>query len=334
MQESLKFNYVGVGIVDSYLVDDNNILRILNKVEKYPDHSMEKLNYKFDFNLLSLSYSCSDICQEIVGVDGSVKLITDRISYFNKSYNNYQTYVIDPLIFVRSASVHFKPPFVREERFVLQEDFDQYKLEYPDRSIALKQMESNLLKIRELDHIKEVIGELDYGSILLLDMALISSEDDLKIKNIINTSKKRGINIVGWVKDSDIKTDEGLLYTTAAKVSSLQKSIRPPWYVVHPKFTDRDIFVFIYHPPGGNFCFRTDIVPSSLSIDEIFNILMECSKHSLGYPLVLYKAHQKVKITNNDAENMFRKMKKISASKGVFIDKPGLKPFHESYLDL
>lgn len=321
-------------MMNSHLIDDGNIEKILSSVEKYPENSIQNLHYKFDFKVLSIPDSITKHCKEIVGVDGSVRLITDRISYFNKTYNNYQTYVIDPIIFVRSVSVNFKVPFIKEDRFVMQEDLDQYKLEYPDRSIALKQIESNLLKLRELNHINEVIKEMDYGSILLLDMALISTEDDLKIKTIIEKCQKKGINIVGWVKDSDIKTDDGLLYTTAAKVSSLQKDLKPPWYAVHPKFMDGEINVFIYHPPWGNFCFRVDMVPSSLSIKEIFDILIECSKHSLGYPLVLYKAHQKVKITQNDANNMFRKMKKISASKGVFIDQPGLKPFHEIYLDL
>ena len=321
-------------MMNSHLIDDGNIEKILSSVEKYPENSIQNLHHKFNFNVLSLPDSLKKDCKEIVGVDGSVRLITDRISYFNKTYNNYQTYVIDPIIFVRSVSVHFKVPFIKEDSFVMQEDLDQYKLEYPDRSIALKQIESNLLKLRELNHINDIIKEMDYRSILLLDMALISTEDDLKIKTIIDKCKKKGINIIGWVKDSDIKTDDGLLYTTAAKVSSLQKDLKPPWYAVHPRFMDGEINIFIYHPPWGNFCFRVDMVPSSLSVTEIFDILIECSKHSLGYPLVLYKAHQKVKITQNDASNMFRKMKKISASKGVFIDQPGLKPFHERYLDL
>lgn len=321
-------------MMNSHLIDDGNIEKILSSVEKYPENSIRNLHHKFDFKVLSIPESLTKHCKEIVGVDGSVRLITDRISYFNKTYNNYQTYVIDPIIFVRSVSVHFKEPFIKEDRFVMQEDLDQYKLEYPDRSIALKQIESNLLKLRELNHINEIVREMDYGSILLLDMALISTEDDLKIKTIIEKCKKKGINIVGWVKDSDIKTDDGLLYTTAAKVSSLQKDLKPPWYAPHPRFMDGEINVYIYHPPWGNFCFRLDMVPSSLSVNEIFDILIECSKHSIGYPLVLYKAHQKVKITQNDASNMFRKMKKISASKGVFIDQPGLKPFHERYLDL
>jgi SepF-like predicted cell division protein (DUF552 family) len=323
--------------MNSHLIDDKSIEHILSNVEKYPNNSLENLNYKFNFNFLSIPDSPSKVCEEIVGVDGSIKLITDRISYFNSSYNNYQTYVIDPIIFVRSVSVHSKSPFIKEDRFVMQEDLDQFKLENPDRSIGLKQIESKLLKRREFNHIEEVIKEMSYGSILLLDMALISLislEDDLKLITIIKKCKEKGINIVGWVKDSDIKTEDGLLYTTAAKVSSLQNDINPPWYVIHPKFMDRDVNVYIYHPPWGNFCFRTDIVPSSLSINEIFEVLMDCSKHSLGYPLVLYKAHNKVKITQNDANNMFRKMKKISASKGTFIDQPGLKPFHESYLDL
>lgn len=321
-------------MMNSHLIDDGNIEKILSCVEKYPENSIKNLHHKFNFNILSISDSLPKHCKEIVGVDGSVRLITDRISYFNKTYNNYQTYVIDPIIFVRSVSVHFKVPFIKEDSFVMLEDLDQYKLEYPDRSIALKQIESNLLKLRELNHINDVIKDMDYGSILLLDMALISTEDDLKIKTIIEKCKKKGINIIGWVKDSDIKTEDGLLYTTAARVSSLQKNLKPPWYAFHPKFVDKEINTYIYHPPWGNFCFRVDMVPSSLSVNEIFDILIESSKHSLGYPLVLYKAHQKVKITQNDANNMFRKMKKISAFKGVFIDQPGLKPFHERYLDL
>ncbi len=323
--------------MNSHLVDDESIEQILINVEKHPNVSLDKLNYKFNFNCLTMHDTSSVDLGEIVGIDGSVKLITDRISYFNQSYNNYQTYVIDPIIFVRSVSVHSKSPFIKPEKFVMQEDLNQYKIENQDRSIGLKQIESNLLKLREFKHIEEVIKEMDYGSILLLDMALISLislEDDFQLISIIKECKKKGINIVGWVKDSDLKTEDGLLYTTAARVSSLQEDIKPPWYVAHPLFTDRDISSFIYHPPWGNFCFRTDIVPSSLSVNEIFQVLMECSKHSLGYPLVLYKAHQEVKITQNDANNMFRKMKKISASRGTFMNQPGLKPFHESYLDL
>ena len=58
-----------------------------------------------------------------------------------------------------------------------------------------------------MNHIKDLIKEMTYGSILLLDMALLSVEDDLKMKNIINECRKKGINIVGWVKDSDIRTE-------------------------------------------------------------------------------------------------------------------------------
>jgi hypothetical protein len=319
----------------SHLLDDKEISELVLNVEKHPLDSLRKIDYKFNFKNLSIPETVK--CEEIVGVDGSVKLITERINYFDASFNNYQTYVIDPIIFIRSISVHSTNPFIKEDGIVIQEKIDQFPLKYPefpDRNIALKQMESNLLKSMELDHIKELVDEIEYGAILLLDMALISIEDDIKMKSIIDTCQNRGINVVGWVKDSDIKTKEGLLYTAAAKSTAICKKIKPPWYAVHPAFEEKKINVFLYHPPWGNFVFRIDVVNSSLSLKEIFDTLISCSKHSLGYPLVLYKAHQRVKITQNDANNMFRKMKKIAASNGIFIDQPGMKPFHETYLDL
>lgn len=316
----------------SHLVDDLDIKNLLSDVEKHPPSSLKKISDKFNFNFLSVSTSSK--CEKVVAVDGSVKLIAERINYFNNSLNNYQTYVIDPIIFIRSTSIHSNNPFIKEDEVIVKEELNHFKLEYPDRSIALRQMESNLLKLQEINHIKELINEMTFGNILLLDMALISVEDDLKMKNIINKCQKKGINIVGWVKDSDIKTEDGLLYTAAAKSTAEQKNLKPPWYAVHPKFKDNPINIFLYHPPWGNFVFRTDIVSSSLSIEEIFDTLINCSKHSLGYPLMLYKAHQRVKITQNDADNMFRKMKKISASDGILIDRAGEKPFHETYLDL
>jgi SepF-like predicted cell division protein (DUF552 family) len=316
----------------SHFVNDGEIKKLLSYVKKHPSNSLKEIIDEFNFN--SLPVSDKSKCEKIVGVDGSVKLIAERINYFNSSLNNYQTYVIDPIIFIRTISVYSSNPFIKEDEVIIKEELNHYKLEYPDRTIALRQMESNLLKLKEMNHIKDLVKEMTYGSILLLDMALISVEDDLKMKNIINECRKKGINIVGWVKDSDIKTDDGLLYTAAAKSSASQQGIKPPWFAVHPKFKDKDINVFLYHPPWGNFVFRTDIISSSLSIPEIFNTLINCSKHSLGYPLALYKAHQRVKITQNDADNMFRKMKKISASEGDFIDRVGEKPFHETYLDL
>ena len=316
----------------SHFVDDGDIKKLLSDVEKHPSNSLKEIINEFNFNSLPVSDKLK--CDKIVGVDGSVKLIAERINYFNNSLNNYQTYVVDPIIFVRTISVYSSNPFIKEDDVAVREELNHYKLEYPDRSIALRQMESNLLKLKEMDHIKDLIKEMTTGSILLLDMALISVEDDLKMKNIITECRKKGINIVGWVKDSDIKTSDGLLYTAAAKSTASTKGIKPPWIGIHPKFKDKDVHVFLYHPPWGNFVFRTDIVSSSLSIPEIFNTLINCSKHSLGYPLALYKAHQRVKISQNDADNMFRKMKKISASDGVLIDRVGEKPFHEIYLDL
>ncbi len=315
----------------SQFVDDKDIKKLLN-FQKHPPNSLKELIHEFNFK--SLPVSSSSKCESIVGVDGSVKLIAERINYFNSPLNNYQTYVIDPIIFVRSISVHSPTPFIKEDEIIIKEELNHYKLEYSDRSIALRQMESNILKSQELDHIRDLIKEMAYGSILLLDMALISVDDDLKMKNIINDCQEKGINIVGWVKDSDIKTTDGLLYTAAARSAAIQQKIKPPWFAVHPKFKEKDINVYLYHPPWGSFVFRTDIVSSSLDREEIFSTLINSSKHSLGYPLVLYKAHQRVKITQNDADNMFRKMKRISASDGVLIDRVGEKPFHETYLDV
>ena len=313
----------------SHFVDDGEIKKLLAYDKKHPSNSLKEIIDEFNFNSLPINNKSK--CEKIVGVDGSVKLIAERINYFNSSLNNYQTYIIDPIIFVRTISVYSSNPFIKEDEVIVREEL----LQIPhDRSKALVQIELNLQKLKEMNHINELVKEMTYGSILLLDMSLISEDDDLEIENIINQCRKKGINIVGWSKDSDIRTGDGLLYTAAAKLTAAEKKIKPPWSTIHPKIKDKDVNVFLYHPPWGNFVFRTDIISSSLSIHEIFNTLINCSKHSLGYPLALYKAHQRVKITQNDADNMFRKMKKISASEGDFIDRVGEKPFHETYLDL
>ncbi len=315
----------------SHFVDEEDIKQVFLRIKKHPPQSLKEVGYRFNFTNLPIPNSQASNCEEIVGVDGSVKLIVDRISHLNKSNNNYQTYLIDPIVFIRSVSVHSKDPFIKAEKIVTREELESFKVESTDRSAGIAKLESNLLKSRELDHIRNIIEDMDYGSILLLDMALIQAEE-LWIKRIIEKCRKKGINLVGWVKDSDIKAKDGLLYTTAAKLSAKKRDIRPPWYTVHPHFKDNDVGVFLYHPPWGRFCFRTDIAPSSFSVEEIFDILMRCSKHSLGYPLVLYKAHQNAKITKNDAGNVFRKLKKIAASNGIFIEDLGVKPFRESYL--
>jgi len=66
--------------MNSHLIDDKSIEHILSNVEKYPNNFLENLDYKFNFNFLSIPDSPSEVCEEIVGIDGSVKLITDRIS--------------------------------------------------------------------------------------------------------------------------------------------------------------------------------------------------------------------------------------------------------------
>lgn len=318
----------------SNLVDDAGIKELVLNIEKSPSDSLKKISYDFDYFSIPMPDLKSSNCENIIGIDGSVKLITDRLSYLNSLTNKHQTYIINPIIFIRSVSVHSMPPFIKEDKIITVEKLEQFPIDNEDRRSSITRLESEQLQLMEINHIKSVVEEMNYKDILLLDMALHRKQYESEINEIINECKKNGINIVGWAKDSDITTLEGLSYTDATKINAAQNGIKPPWYVPHPYFKNKDIEVFLYHPPWGSFCFRTDIVPSSLSINEIFSELINCSKHSLGYPLVLYKAHQKVKITQNDANNMFRKMKKIAASEGLFIDTPGVKPFHERYLDI
>lgn len=320
----------------SRFVDDKDITKLLSNIRKDPLDYLKEIH---EFNFNSINISDESKCENIVGVDGSVKLIAERLNYFYPSENNYKTYLIDPVIFVRSVSIHASQPFIKEDKIITieklnQKSLDEYLKMGKDRKSSIIALESEELQKIELEHINDIIDEMDNSSILLLDMALYRRQNEDEINDLILKCQNKDITVVGWSKDSDIRTDDGLLYTEAAKSAAKDKKIKPPWFAVHPKFKDKDINVFLYHPPWGNFVFRTDIVPSSLNINEIFNVLISCSKHSLGYPLVLYKAHQRVKITQNDANNMFRKMKKISASNNIFINKISEKPFHETYLDL
>ena len=310
----------------SQFIDDKIIKKLLSNFKEY-----SPIINEFNFDILTVPNKSN--CENIVGVDGSVKLIAERINYFDISSNNHRTYLIDPIIFIRSVSVHSTPPFIKENQIITIEKLCQFSIDGKDRKSSIIELESEKLQLMEIEHINNVIEEMNYKDILLLDMALYRKQYETEIDDLIHKCKLKGINLVGWAKDSDLTTKDGLSYTDAAKIIANQNRIKPPWCTLHPYFKSKDVKVFLYHPPWGSFCFRTDIVPSSLSINEIFSELINCSKHSLGYPLVLYKAHQRVKITQNDADNMFRKMKKISAYDGVFIDRIGEKPFHETYLD-
>lgn len=315
-------------------VDDSDIQKLLMNIEKSPSTSLNKVIYEFNYYNIPMPHINSTICENIIGIDGSVNLITDRLSYHNSITNKYQTYIINPIIFVRAASVHSSSPFIKEDKIVINEKLEQFPIEEIDRQSSITRIESEQLQLMEIEHINKTIEETNYGDILLLDIALHRKQYEVQISDIIHKCKLKGVNLVGWAKDSDITTKDGLSYTDAARLTASQKGVKPPWYTIHPYFKTKDIEVFLYHPPWGNYCFRTDIVPSSLSINEIYSELINCSKNSLGYPLVLLKAHQKVKITQNDSNNMFRKMKKIAALEGLFIDIPSVKPFHERYLDI
>lgn len=321
-------------LMKSYIVDDTVIQDLLSSIQKYPAQSLKNLSDCINYKPVHISEPENSSCHNIVGIDGSVKLIADRLSYHHPHSNKYQTYIINPIIFTRTVSVHSPNPFIKEKEFVVQEKIKEYSLDDSDRKSSINRIESEQLQLMEIEHINNVIDEeLEYGDLLLLDMALSRKQYESEIIRILNKCKKTGINVVGWAKDSEITNNDGLSYTDAARIIAAQGGIKAPWYAEHPYFKNKKIGVYLYQPPWGSFCFRIDMVPSSLSVNEIFSLLVNCSKHSLGYPLVLYKAHQKVKITQSDADYIFRKMRKISASKGIFIDLPSLKPFHERYLD-
>ncbi len=59
--------------MNSHLVDDESIEQILINVEKHPNVSLDKLNYKFNFNCLTMHDTSSVDLGEIVGIDGSGK---------------------------------------------------------------------------------------------------------------------------------------------------------------------------------------------------------------------------------------------------------------------
>jgi hypothetical protein len=319
----------------SDLINDTTIKDLISQIERYPSKSLDEVSYNLDYNSIEIFEPENCQCNNVIGIDGSVKLITDRLSYHNHLTNQYQTYIINPIIFTRTVSVHSSNPFLKENKTIVIEKLKQFPLDDSDRKTSITRIESEQLQLMEINHIYKVINEeTNYGDILLLDMALHRKQYESEIVHIINKCKKKGVNVVGWAKDSEITSQDGLSYTDAAKIIAIKKGVNAPWYTKHPYFKSKEIEVYLYHPPWGSFCFRTDIVPSSLTTDEIYSQLINCSKHSLGYPLVLYKAHQKVKINQDDADFVFRKMRKIAASEGKFIDRPGLKPFHERYLDL
>lgn len=316
--------------MDSNFINDEKIRRLIFNINSFQDNSLDDLIDEFEYN--QISFLKNNFCNKVVGIDGSVNVITDRISYYNKDLKKYQTYIIDPIIFIRTISVYSNYPFIKTTKIRVNEELKQIKIEEYDRESNINHVESEQLQLMEISHIIESIDEMEYGNILLLDMALYRKQYSNEINQIINKASSKGINVVGWAKDSDISTKKGLSYTNVAKIIADIKNIDPPWYSKHPHFPNNN--VFLYMPPWGDFCFRIDIANSSLSIDEIFNELINCSKNSLGYPLVLYKAHQRVKITMNDANIIFRKIKKIAATEGIFIDKSSIKPFHEHYLDI
>ena len=104
----------------SHFVNDGEIKKLLSYVKKHPSNSLKEIIDEFNFN--SLPVSDKSKCEKIVGVDGSVKLIAERINYFNSSLNNYQTYVIDPIIFIRTISVYSSNPFIKEMKLLLRKN--------------------------------------------------------------------------------------------------------------------------------------------------------------------------------------------------------------------
>ena len=104
----------------SHFVDDGEIKKLLSYVKKHPSNSLKEIIDEFNFNSLPINNKSK--CEKIVGVDGSVKLIAERINYFNSSLNNYQTYIIDPIIFIRTISVYSSNPFIKEDEVIIREE--------------------------------------------------------------------------------------------------------------------------------------------------------------------------------------------------------------------
>jgi len=172
---------------------------------------------------------------------------------------------------------------------------------------------SQIRRIFELKLAIHIAQNMNQGELLVLDGSLCPTEYDLEeLKQLINISNQKKINLIGFSKNSQLKSQSGAILNE--EILTFSKSLDFKRWVCLDVFSDSTFAdsalkittSFAYLHPLSNFSFRIDHLSNPLEA------LSRLSTNSLdgtflGYPYGLIIADKLARVKNEEKSYLYSK---------------------------